>query len=93
MYQCKNFWSNQDYKGINTRWATAEGQRFEVQLHTTESFHAKQHVTHGAYERLRNPHATDSERGELEAFQREVSSRVQTPDGATDIPDFKKEGF
>ena len=93
MYQCKNFWGNQEYKGINTRWVTAEGQRFEVQLHTPESFHAKQHVTHGAYERLRNPHATDSERGELEAFQREVSSRVQAPDGATDIPDFKKEGF
>jgi len=93
MYQSKNFWGDQEYKGINTRWTTAEGQRFEVQLHTPESFHAKQHVTHAAYERLRNPHASDLERGELEAFQREVSSRVQAPDGASDIPNFKKEGL
>ena len=45
-----------EYKGINTRWVTQEGQRFEVQFHTSESFHAKQNVTHDAYERLRNPH-------------------------------------
>jgi len=93
MYQSKNFWGNQEYKGINTRWVTAEGQRFEVQLHTSESFHAKQHITHGAYETLRNPQTTDVERGELEAFQREVSSQVRTPDAASEIPDFKKEGF
>jgi hypothetical protein len=93
MYQSKNFWGDQEYKGINTRWITTESQRFEVQLHTTESFHAKQHVTHDAYERLRNPHTTDTERGELETFQREVSSRVRAPDGASDIPDFKKKGF
>jgi hypothetical protein len=93
MYQSKNFWGNQEYKGINTRWTTAEGQRFEVQLHTPDSFHAKQHVTHSAYEKLRSPGTTDAERSELESFQREVSSRVQTPDGAHDIRDFKKEGF
>lgn len=93
MYQSTNWWEDPEYKGVNTRWVTAEGQRFEVQFHTPESYHAKQYVTHRAYERLRNPQISGKERHELEAFQREVSSRIQIPDGATDIPDFKKEGL
>ncbi len=93
MYQSKNSWNAAEYKGVNTRWVTQEGQRFEVQFHTAESFHAKQCVTHDAYERIRNPLTSAEERRELEAFQREVSSLIQVPDGADSIPDFKKEGF
>ncbi len=93
MYQSKNSWDATEYKGINTRWVTPEGQRFEIQLHTPESFHAKQNVTHRAYERIRNPLTSDTERDKLEDFQREVSSWIQAPEGATEIPDFKKEGF
>ena len=52
MYYTKNSWSDAEYKGINTRWVTPEGQRFEVQFHTPESFHAKHEVTHKAYEHL-----------------------------------------
>ena len=55
MYQSKNSWGEVEYKGINTRWVTQEGQRFEVQFHTPESFHAKQNITHEpAFERIRN---------------------------------------
>ena len=93
MYYSENHWTNAEYKGINTRWVTPAGQRFEVQFHTPESFHAKQHVTHKAYERIRNPLTGDEEREELKAFQREVSSWIKAPDGAQEIPDFKKEGF
>ena len=93
MYQSTNYWADPEYKGINTRWVTQQGQRFEVQFHTPESFDAKQYVTHEAYERLRRPQSTDEERRELEDFQRQVSSHIQVPDGAADIPDFKKEGF
>jgi hypothetical protein len=93
MYQCKNLWSDPEYKGINTRWATQEGQRFEVQFHTPESFHAKQELTHECYERIRNPLTSIDERRELKAFQREVSSWIRVPDGTTDIPDYRKKGF
>jgi hypothetical protein len=93
MYQVKNSWGAVEYKGINTRWVTVDGQRFEVQFHTTESFHAKQCLTHDAYERIRNPLTSDEERDELEAFQREVSSWIKVPESASDIPEFKKEGF
>jgi hypothetical protein len=93
MGQSTNYWLDPEYKGINTRWITRQGQRFEVQFHTPESFHAKQDVTHEAYERLRNPQTLADARSELEDFQRQVSSHLQVPDGAADIPDFKKEGF
>jgi hypothetical protein len=93
MVYSKNHWRDDpEYKGINTRWATMEGQRFEVQFHTAESYHAKQEVTHGSYERLRNPLTEDDERAELEAFQREVSSWVMVPKGARDIPDYGTKG-
>jgi hypothetical protein len=94
MYYSKNYWTDPEYKGINTRWVTAEGRRFEVQFHTPDSFHAKHQVTHLAYERIRDTTTTSrAERRELHAFQREVSWWIHIPDGAADIPDVKKEGF
>jgi hypothetical protein len=93
MYQSKNSWANAEYKGINSRWVTPEGQRFEVQFHTPESFHAKQHVTHCSYERVRNHLTSRSELRELHSFQREVSATLHLPDGAVDIPNYAKEGF
>jgi hypothetical protein len=93
IYYSENYWTNREYKGINTRWVTAEGQRFEVQFHTPESFHAKHCVTHLAYERIRDLATSDEERAKLKEFQREVSSWVRVPDGAADIPNYRKEGF
>jgi hypothetical protein len=93
MYQSTNYWADPEYKGINTRWVTQQGQRFEVQFHTPESFHAKEVLTHRAYERIRDPTTSRPELRELHAFQRELSAWVQVPDGAADIPNFKKEGF
>jgi hypothetical protein len=93
MYYSQNHWTDSEYKGINTRWVTPQGQRFEVQFHTPESYHLKEYVTHWAYERIRDSAASDEEREELKAFQREVSSWIRIPDGATDIPDYRKEGF
>ena len=93
MYYSNNYRTNPEYKGVNIRWVTPEGQRFEVQFHTPDSFHAKHQVTHLAYERIRDPTTSRAELRELHAFQCEVSSRIQVPDGAADIPDIKKEGF
>jgi hypothetical protein len=50
-------------------------------------------VTHLAYERIRDTSTSRAELGELHAFQREVSSWIQVPDGAVGIPDYRKEGF
>lgn len=93
MYQSTNYWGDPEYKGINTRWITQQGQRFEVQFHTPESFHAKEVLTHKAYERIRDTTTSRPELRELHAFQRELSAWIQVPDGAADIADFKKDGF
>lgn len=87
----KNHWhTDPEYKGINTRWVTSEGQRFEVQFHTAESYHAKQKVTHKCYERLRNSLTHDDERRQLRAFQRDVCSWITAPGGAADIVDYPR---
>jgi hypothetical protein len=88
----RNSWDDTDYKGVNTRWLSPEGQVFEVQFHTPESYQAKQ-LTHTAYERLRTGPAPGAERPELEAFQQDVSARVPTPQGALAIPNFRKKGY
>jgi hypothetical protein len=84
----KNFWSDDQYKGINSQWIEPEsGQRFEVQFHTRISFEAKQ-LTHEAYERVRTEKADKFEELVLEAFQKKVSAEVPVPPGACDIPDY-----
>ena len=93
MIYCRNHWQDDlGYKGINTRWVTPEGQRFEIQFHTAESFHAKQQATHWSYERLRNPLTNDAERAELRSYQREVCSWISAPDGVTTIENFPSKG-
>jgi virulence-associated protein VapD len=93
MYYSNNSWDQAEYKGINTRWITPEGQRFELQFHTLESHHAKQEVTHQAYERIRNPLTSKAELQALKSFQREVSSWIPVPQGVTEISSFRKKGY
>jgi hypothetical protein len=91
MCYSENHWFGAQYKGINTRWITSEGQLFEVQFHTPESFHSKEQVTHRTYERLRSALTGDEERRELMAFQQEVCSWIPVPEGAADIPNYREE--
>jgi hypothetical protein len=84
----RNFWDDSQYKGINTRWETPQGQLFEVQLHTADSFTAKQ-LTHSAYERIRT-NAPAVEREELWAYQELVSLTIPVPPGALEIEDFDR---
>ncbi len=85
----RNYWQNDQYKGINTRWIAAGEQPVEIQFHTRESFAAKQ-FTHAAYERLRNPVASDAERQDLYEFQGEASEVLQVPENAARIADYRK---
>ena len=89
--ELRNSWAGDHYKGINSRWREpGSGQLFEVQFHTHTSFECKQ-LTHGAYERLRNPRTTDAERDELDATQRDLCRRVPPPPGVDEIRDFQEE--
>jgi hypothetical protein len=91
LHKLKNYWSEDQYKGINSTWIEPDtGQRLEVQFHTRISFEAKQ-LTHTAYERIRSEQADALEELVLEAFQKKVAADVPVPPGATDIPDYRKE--
>jgi hypothetical protein len=84
----QNSWKEDQYKGINGRWREPHsGMLFEVQFHTQESVDAKE-LTHSAYERIRDPATPPAEVREMRAFQSEVCSRIKTPPGATEIPDY-----
>jgi hypothetical protein len=87
----KNFWSDDQYKGINSQWIEPEsGQRFELQFHTSISFEAKQ-ITHDAYGLLRSvPKPDILEHMVLEAFQAKVAATVPIPPGAVGIPDYSE---
>jgi hypothetical protein len=90
LYQLKNSWSGEEYKGINSQWIEPDtGQRFEVQFHTRTSFEGKQ-LTHDSYERLRTQQADEFEKMVLKAFQRKVSAEVPIPPGAADIPNYSE---
>lgn len=87
----KNSWTSEQYRGINSQWRHPEsGVRFEVQFHTRVSFEAKQ-LTHGAYERLRDPQTARLEHRELEEFQRQACARIAVPRGAVEIEDYPPE--
>ncbi len=47
------FREGQIYKGINTNVKSPEGNIFEIQYHTSESFNVKQNINHILYERYR----------------------------------------
>jgi hypothetical protein len=88
LQKLKNFWSDEQYKGINSQWIEPEsGQRLEVQFHTLISYEAKQ-LTHGAYEKIRTHQPDKFEQIVLEAFQKKVSADVPVRPGATDIPNY-----
>jgi len=89
----KNEWSNDEYKGVNTRWQDHEsGCRFEVQFHTHESWQVKQ-ATHHAYTRIHDTRTPTDERERLRAYQREISSGLALPAEWERITNYRKEGW
>lgn len=91
LLKLKNLWSKEQYKGVNSQWRRPEtGLRFEVQFHTAESREAKE-LTHGAYERLRDPLTSEAEGELLMTYQRRVNSFVRIPPRVSAIEDYPPE--
>ena len=87
----KNNWGDAEYKGINTRWRDpTSGLLFEVQLHTYQSWDAKQQ-THDAYETINDIRIPVGEVERQRQHQREVSSQIPMPSSWETIPDYRKE--
>jgi hypothetical protein len=87
----KNNWGDAEYKGTNTRWRDPMSDLlFEVQLHTNESWNAKQQ-THDAYEKINDTRIPLGEVERQRQLQREVCSQIPIPPGWETIPDYHKE--
>jgi hypothetical protein len=87
----RNNWDDAEYKGINTRWRDPmSGILFEVQLHSHESWNAKQE-THEAYAKINDPRIPVGDVERQRQHQREVSSQIPMPSGWETIPDYRKE--
>jgi hypothetical protein len=90
LIKLKNLWAADQYKGINSQWRRPDtGTRLEMQFHTPESLEAKE-LTHEAYERLRRPESetSQSERDDLEDFQRRANGLLAIPPDVDSIKDF-----
>ncbi|MFA9376242.1 MAG: minor capsid protein [Lachnotalea sp.] len=83
----KNTWKpKSQYKGINTSIKAPNGQMFEVQYHTQESFDLKNNELHKIYEKLRKLNDYESDEYiELEDKMIELSDKLITPKGITEV--------
>ena len=87
----KNTWLDprSAYKGVNVQLRDKEGQIFELQFHTPESFVAKEEETHAIYEKMRQLEQGSPEWNRLKDEQMEIAKRLQVP---TDIERLKPVG-
>jgi hypothetical protein len=79
MPRVKNFWQKGDpYQGINIK-LSKNGNLIELQIHTAQSFHAKEHIIHPVYEKYRTE-VNNRTRKTLYNNMREVAGRIRLPD-------------
>ncbi len=81
LLRVKNSWTNKNmaYKGVNCVFQSPNGEKFEVQFHTPESFSMKQNELHKMYEEQRLPTTSTARRVELEKMMLELSKTLEVP--------------
>lgn len=95
LYERKNAWADEakSYKGVNSTWMDRDsGVLFEVQMHTAASWTAKQE-SHRAYEIIESLTAIPEEKSSAREWQDQIFARVPMPNGAAEIPTYRKEGW
>ena len=83
----KNTWDdeNASYRGINANLTSPDGQKFEVQFHTQESFDLKNGELHSLYEKRRTMADDDPRAVELDDKMTELSSKLKRPDNIDEV--------
>lgn len=84
----KNTWliKANPYKGINANYRSSDGQKFEVQFHTPESFDLKNGELHILYENWRViPNKADPEAVRLSKLMSEMSRNLRVPDRIEEV--------
>lgn len=86
----KNTWKNDSaYKGVNTFIQNEDGDVFEMQYHTQQSFDVKNGLLHELYEKFRDPKTPIHEKEKLLLEMRKLSSKIKVPEGVELIEDKK----
>jgi hypothetical protein len=85
--QLKNTWLDPEssYKGVNAQMRDPNGQLFEVQFHTDESFWAKDEGTHDIFEKMRGLERGSDEWARLNQEQMEIAQRLRVPKGIEEL--------
>lgn len=78
--EVKNYWldKHNPYNGVNTTVRAANGQLFEVQYHTKESYQVKD-TMHDAYKKWRKMDKSSKEAQELRKSMFNQSSNMTAP--------------
>lgn len=90
----KNYWTRQDYKGVNVAVTDRNGRNFELQFHTFSSVKVKEEL-HALYEKYRVS-KNDRDRWELWNRMTRVAKKIEMPDdvaGLMKIGTLKQEYF
>ena len=89
----KNTWTDEksSYKGINTQLQSEDGQMFELQFHTQESFDLKNGEMHTLYEKARVLDPKSEEYLKLEDQMFELSEQLEVPDDIEKIKNYEKD--
>jgi len=77
------------YKGVNTVFQDASGQKFELQLHTEQSLAVKE-VNHQMYEEARLPGTSVARAQQLGQQMQKNSDAIPTPQGVDQIKNFRR---
>ena len=86
----KNTWKNDSaYKGVNTFIQNENGDVFEMQYHTQQSFDVKNGLLHKLYEKFRDLKTPIHEKEKLLLEMRKLSSKIKIPEGIELIEDKK----
>ncbi len=83
----KNTWDDENtaYRGINANLISPDGQIFEVQFHTQESFDLKNGELHSLYEERRTMADDDPHAVELDDKMTELSSKLERPENIDEV--------
>lgn len=83
----KNTWDeeNATYRGINAVVCDPNGQRFEVQFHTQESFELKNGELHALYEERRTMSDDDPRAVEIDERMIELSAQLERPENIEEV--------
>ena len=77
-----NTWDEKDatYRGININLVNPDGQIFELQIHTSESFELKNGELHALYERKRKTNDDSPYAKRLDKKMAQLSAKLVRPD-------------